>query len=60
MPGFYQAGEYDLSGTIVGAVEKARMLDGKTIRRAMPSSAWHRADCIRMAIHLARKISSNR
>jgi len=32
MPGFYQPGEYDLSGTIVGAVEKARMLDGKTIR----------------------------
>ena len=32
MPGFYQTGEYDLSGTIVGAVEKARMLDGKTIR----------------------------
>src|SRR5438132_330509 len=26
MPGFYQAGEYDLSGTIVGVVEKSRML----------------------------------
>ncbi len=33
MPGFYQAGEYDVSGTIVGVVEKSRMLDGKTIRR---------------------------
>jgi len=32
MPGFYQAGEYDLSGTVVGAVEKSRMLDGKTIK----------------------------
>src|SRR4051794_23590924 len=32
MPGFYQPGEYDVSGTIVGAVEKSRMLDGKTIR----------------------------
>src|SRR6266699_2063870 len=32
MPGFYQAGEYDLSGTIVGVVEKSRMLDGRTIR----------------------------
>jgi len=32
MPGFYQAGEYDVSGTIVGVVEKARMLDGKAIR----------------------------
>jgi len=35
MPGFYQAGEYDVSGTIVGVVEKARMLNGqKTIRRS--------------------------
>jgi phosphoribosylformylglycinamidine cyclo-ligase len=33
MPGFYQPGEYDVSGTVVGAVEKSRMLDGKTIRR---------------------------
>jgi len=33
MPGFYQPGEYDVSGTIVGVVEKARMLDGKSIRR---------------------------
>jgi phosphoribosylformylglycinamidine cyclo-ligase len=32
MPGFYQAGEYDVSGTIVGVVEKRRMLDGRTIR----------------------------
>src|SRR5713101_6246165 len=32
MPGFYQAGEYDVSGTIVGVVEKAEMLDGRRIR----------------------------
>jgi phosphoribosylformylglycinamidine cyclo-ligase len=32
MPGFYQPGEYDVSGTIVGIVEKSRMLDGKSIR----------------------------
>jgi phosphoribosylformylglycinamidine cyclo-ligase len=32
MPGFYHEGEYDLSGTIVGVVEKSRMLDGKTIQ----------------------------
>jgi len=32
MPGFYQKGEYDVSGTIVGVVEKDRMLDGKQIR----------------------------
>ena len=34
MPGFYQAGEYDVSGTIVGVVEKSRMLNGqKTIKK---------------------------
>jgi phosphoribosylformylglycinamidine cyclo-ligase len=34
MPGFYQPGEYDVSGTIVGVVEKSRMLNGqKTIKR---------------------------
>jgi phosphoribosylformylglycinamidine cyclo-ligase len=34
MPGFYQAGEYDVSGTIVGVVEKSRMLNGqKSVRR---------------------------
>lgn len=32
MPGFYQPGEYDVSGTIVGIVEKERMLDGKAIK----------------------------
>ena len=29
MPGFYQPGEYDVSGTIVGVVEKSRMLNGQ-------------------------------
>ena len=34
MPGFYQPGEYDVSGTIVGVVEKSSMLNGqKTVRR---------------------------
>ncbi len=33
MPGFYQPGEYDVSGTIVGVVERSRMLDGsRTLR----------------------------
>jgi phosphoribosylformylglycinamidine cyclo-ligase len=29
MPGFYQPGEYDVSGTIVGVVEKSKMLNGQ-------------------------------
>src|SRR6516225_5616634 len=32
MPGFYRPGEYDVSGTIVGVVEKTQMLDGKGVR----------------------------
>lgn len=32
MPGFYQPGEYDVSGTIVGVVEKSKILDGRTIK----------------------------
>jgi phosphoribosylformylglycinamidine cyclo-ligase len=32
MPGFYQPGEYDVSGTIIGVVEKTSMLDGRSIR----------------------------
>ncbi len=31
MPGMYPAGEYDLAGFAVGAVEKARIIDGKSI-----------------------------
>ena len=34
MPSFYQPGEYDVSGTIVGVVEKSRMLNGqKSVKR---------------------------
>lgn len=32
MPGMYAPGEYDLAGTIVGVVDRARMLDGARIR----------------------------
>src|SRR5580765_5798306 len=31
MPGFYHDGEYDLAGTIVGVVEKSKVIDGRTI-----------------------------
>jgi phosphoribosylformylglycinamidine cyclo-ligase len=32
MPGFYQAGEYDLAGTIVGLVSEGKLLTGSAIR----------------------------
>ncbi len=33
MPSMYNAGEYDMAGTIVGVVEKSKVLDGKRIRQ---------------------------
>lgn len=46
MPGLYAAGEYDLAGFIVGAVERSRLVTGKTIRAGdvllgLPSSGLH-------------------
>lgn len=32
MPGMYQKKDYDLSGTIVGIVEKSKIIDGKSIQ----------------------------
>lgn len=32
MPGFYQRGEYDLAGFIVGVIEKAKIIDGSVTR----------------------------
>ena len=32
LPDFYHPGEYDLAGTIVGIVERSRIIDGATIR----------------------------
>jgi phosphoribosylformylglycinamidine cyclo-ligase len=46
MPGFYADGEYDVAGFIVGAVERARIVDGRSIVPgdailALPSSGLH-------------------
>src|SRR5256886_4325858 len=56
MPGFYQAGEYDLSGTIVGAVEKSRMLDGKQIRRGDAVTGLASSGLHTNGYSLARKV----
>ena len=32
MPGMYQKGEYDVAGTIVGVVDRSKMLDGSKVR----------------------------
>jgi phosphoribosylformylglycinamidine cyclo-ligase len=46
MPGFYAEGEYDVAGFIVGLVDRARVIDGRSIVRgdaliALPSSGLH-------------------
>jgi phosphoribosylformylglycinamidine cyclo-ligase len=46
MPGFYAAGEYDLAGFIVGAVDRARIIDGRGIMPGdvligLPSNGLH-------------------
>ena len=46
MPGFYQTGEYDVVGCIVGLVEKDRIIDGSTIQKGdilvgLPSNGLH-------------------
>jgi len=46
MPGFYADGEYDVAGFIVGAVERGRVIDGRTIAAGdvligLPSSGLH-------------------
>lgn len=46
MPGFYADGEYDVAGFIVGAVERARVIDGRRIQSGdvlvgLPSHGLH-------------------
>src|SRR5215468_10252834 len=46
MPGFYQEGEYDVAGFIVGLVSRGRIIDGRTVVAgdalvALPSSGLH-------------------
>ena len=46
MPGMYAAGDYDLAGTIVGVVDRPKMLDGSRVAEGdlligLPSSGLH-------------------
>jgi phosphoribosylformylglycinamidine cyclo-ligase len=59
MPDMYQSGEYDLSGTIVGIVEKNRAINGSRIKKSdvligLPSSGLHTN-----GYSLARKVLLN-
>ncbi len=57
MPGFYAEGEYDVAGFIVGAVDRAQIIDGRSIvpgdvLLGLPSSGLHTN-----GYSLARKIA---
>ena len=46
MPGFYAPGEYDVAGTIVGVVDRPKILDGSRVRAGdvalgLPSAGLH-------------------
>lgn len=46
MPGFYEGEEYDIAGTIVGVVEKKRIISGRKVRKGdvligLPSTGLH-------------------
>jgi phosphoribosylformylglycinamidine cyclo-ligase len=46
MPGMYDPDEYDLAGTIVGVVERSRIVDGRKVRKGdlligLPSTGLH-------------------
>lgn len=46
MPGFYPAGEFDIAGTIVGVVDKKKIVNGRSIKKGdvlvgLPSAGLH-------------------
>jgi phosphoribosylformylglycinamidine cyclo-ligase len=56
MPGMYQDGEYDLAGTIVGAVEKSAILTGAKIKEGDPLLALASTGLHTNGYSLARKL----
>ena len=56
MPGMYQDGEYDLAGTIVGVVEKAKILTGAKVKEGDPLLALASTGLHTNGYSLARKL----
>ncbi len=56
MPGIYPAGEYDLVGTIVGCVEKSKIITGKSIRAGDIIVGLHSGGLQTNGYSLARKV----
>ncbi|MCX7592365.1 MAG: phosphoribosylformylglycinamidine cyclo-ligase [Fischerella sp.] len=60
MPGFYQAGEYDLAGFCVGVVEKSQLLDGSQVKVGDVAIALASTGVHSNGYSLVRKIISDR
>lgn len=56
MPGLYDADEYDMSGTIVGVVDKSKIINGKKIRRGDVLVGFESSGLHTNGYSLARKI----
>lgn len=56
MPGLYSEGEYDMSGTIVGVVEKERVINGAQIKRGDVLIGFKSSGLHTNGYSLARKI----
>lgn len=56
MPGMYQDGEYDLAGTIVGVVEKTKILTGAKVKEGDPLLALASTGLHTNGYSLARKL----
>ena len=59
MPGVYQKDDYDLSGTIVGVVEKKEVIDGKKITRGDVLIGFQSNGLHTNGYSLARKVLEN-
>ncbi|NMG05829.1 phosphoribosylformylglycinamidine cyclo-ligase [Brasilonema sp. UFV-L1] len=60
MPGFYQAGEYDLAGFCVGIVERSQMLDGSQVQVGDVAIALASTGVHSNGFSLVRKIVSEK
>lgn len=56
MPGFYADGEYDMSGTIVGVVEKKKAINGSAIKNGDVLIGLHSSGLHTNGYSLARKV----
>jgi len=56
MPGFYQTGEYDIAGTIVGIVEKNKIINGSNIKKGDVVIGFHSNGLHTNGYSLARKV----